>query len=218
MAYIAYVRCSSVKSDVENQRFEIERWANHKGIEIDEWVVETVSGVKDPDKRKLGEVIKRAQPGDTIICTEISRLGRSLFIIMDVLHLFLEKGVYVNTIKDRFTLDDSISAKILAFAFGLSAEIERQLISQRTKEALAKKKAEGITLGRPKGSFNKTVKLSGKEDAIRILISEGHSYSKIARLLHCDRSTLTRFIKNHMSVQENPNYPATKNDIEKTVV
>lgn len=190
-----YTRISTGKQDFENQRFEIMNFAERNGLYIDDWIDETISGTRDYDKRKLGTLLKNVREGDLIICAELSRLGRSLFMIMDILHYCLQHGCRVWTIKDGYRLGDDIQAKVLAFAFGLSAEIERDLISRRTKEALARKKAEGVALGRPKGALSKTVKLSGKEDAIKILRAEGTSWAQIARLLHVDRSTLVRFAK-----------------------
>ena len=190
-----YIRVSTEKQDVENQKFEILNFAKREGVFVDDWIDETISGTKNYDKRKLGKLLEKIQPGDLIICAELSRLGRSLFMIMEILSLCMSKECRVWTIKDGYRLGDDIQSKVLAFAFGLSAEIERDLISQRTKEALARKKAEGIRLGRPKGALSKKVKLTGKEEAIRILLDEGTSYAQIARLLHCDRSTLTRFCK-----------------------
>lgn len=197
-----YIRISTGKQETMNQKYEIEKFATANNLIIDDWIEETISGAKEPKKRKLGSLLKTVKEGDLIICTEISRLGRSLYMVMEILHQCMDKGVTVQTIKDNFCLRDDISSKVLSFAFALSAEIEKMLISQRTREALERKKAEGIKLGRPKGSKNKKCKLTGKEDAIRILINEGHSISKISKLLHCDRSTLTRFIKNHMIEEE----------------
>lgn len=198
----AYIRVSTGKQDLMNQKFVIEKYCQSHGIVIDEWVEETISGTKDPDKRKLGSLIHKVSKGDKIICSEISRLGRSLFVIMDLLHTFLERDVEVHTLKENMILKDDINSRVLSFAFGLAADIERALISQRTKEALAKKRADGIKLGRPAGSKNKVCKLTGKEAAIQVLLDQGHSYSKIARLLNVDRSTLTRFVQNHMTEQE----------------
>lgn len=193
-----YIRVSTGKQDVENQRFEILRFAEQNGLSIDGWIEETISGTKNYDKRKLGDLLAHVQSGDLIICTELSRLGRSLFMIMEILSQCMSKECVVWTIKDGYRLGDDIQSKVLAFAFGLAAEIERDLISQRTKEALERKKAEGVKLGRPKGAKSKTVKLSGKEEAIRVLLEEGTSIAQIARLLHCDRSTLSRFINTRM--------------------
>lgn len=190
-----YIRVSTDRQTVENQRFEITRFCESQGLNIDGWIEETISGTKNYDKRKLGDLLSSVTAGDLIICAELSRLGRNLFMIMEILHICMKKECRVWTVKDNYRLGDDVQSKVLAFAFGLSAEIERNLISQRTKEALDRKRAEGVKLGRPKGALSKTVKLSGKEDAIRILRAEGTSWAQIARLLHVDRSTLVRFAK-----------------------
>ena len=193
-----YIRVSTDKQTVENQRSEILKFAAAHGITIDGWIEETISGTKNYDKRKLGELLKNVQAGDLIICAELSRLGRNLFMIMEILHICMNKECRVWTIKDGYRLGDDIQSKVLAFAFGLSAEIERDLISQRTKAALDRKKADGVKLGRPRGALSKKVKLTGKEEAIRILLDEGTSYAQISRLLHVDRSTLVRFVKSRI--------------------
>lgn len=190
-----YIRVSSDKQTVENQRFEIKKFCETKEITIDGWIEETISGTKSYDKRKLGELLKKISKDDIIICSEISRLGRSLFMIMEILNQCMEKECKVWTIKDNFRLGDDIQSKVLAFAFGLAAEIERNLISQRTKEALARKKAEGVTLGRPKGKKSNHVKLSGKEEIIKDLRKQGVSIVEIARIYKVDRNTVSKFIK-----------------------
>lgn len=190
-----YIRVSSDKQTVENQRYEITQFCEREGLTVDGWIQETISGTKTPDKRKLGALLEHVKEGDLILCSELSRLGRSLYMIMEILSICMERGCKVWTIKDGFKLGDDIQSKVLAFAFGLSAEIERNLISQRTKEALARKKAEGIKLGRPKGALSKNVKLTGKESAIKVLLDEGTTYAHIARLLHVDRTTLMRFCR-----------------------
>ena len=135
-----YIRVSTDKQTVENQRFEIKEFCKKKNIKIDSWIEETITGTLDPKKRQLGKLLKHVKKEDLIICSELSRLGRSLFMIMSVLNYLMEKEVRIWTIKDNYRLGDDIQSKVLAFAFGLSAEIERNLISQRTKEALARKK------------------------------------------------------------------------------
>jgi DNA invertase Pin-like site-specific DNA recombinase len=166
-------------------------------LSIDGWIEETISGTKSYDKRQLGKLLKRVQKNDLIICAELSRLGRSLFMIMEILNICMTKECRVWTIKDNYRLGDDIQSKVLAFAFGLSAEIERNLISQRTKEALARKKAVGVVLGRPKGrkSNPDKYKLSGKEILIRELLKNKTSLRKIAKICKVDRNTLSRFIE-----------------------
>ncbi|MBT3193888.1 MAG: recombinase family protein, partial [Verrucomicrobia bacterium] len=172
MATYAYVRVSTERQDRENQRFEILKFADERKWMIGEWCEETVSGTKRYTDRLLGRLIDKLQKEDTLVVTEISRLGRSLMEIMTILNLLLERQVHVFTCKERFELGDNINSKILAFAFGLAAEIERQLISQRTKESLARLKAAGKKLGRPKGSLGKS-KLDPHEATIREYIGKG---------------------------------------------
>lgn len=203
-----YIRVSTDKQTVENQRYEILSYAKSNSLSIDGWISETISGTKEPDKRKLGLLLSSCTRGDTIICSEISRLGRSLFMVMSILSLCMSKGVAVRTIKDGFVLDDNLQSKILAFAFGLIAEIERQLISQRTKDALALRRENGVTLGRPKGSLGRCTKLTPYESDIRSMIAENISYAEAARRFQVNRSTMKRFcdarcISPPPSLQEN---------------
>jgi DNA invertase Pin-like site-specific DNA recombinase len=190
-----YIRVSTDKQTVENQRFEIERFCSKNNLKIEQWIEETISGTKTPEKRLLGSLLAEVKKDDLIICSELSRLGRSLFMIMSILNRLMGIGARVWTIKDNYRLGDDIQSKVLAFAFGLSAEIERNLISQRTKEALARIAAEGKHIGRRKGCKNKMVKLSGKETEIKTLLRQHLSKSKIANILHVHRFTLYRFIK-----------------------
>jgi DNA invertase Pin-like site-specific DNA recombinase len=195
-----YIRVSTDKQTVDNQRFEIERFCSKNNMVIDQWIEETISGTKLPEKRLLGSLLAGAKTGDLIICSELSRLGRSLFMIMSILNHLLINGVKIWTIKDNYRLGDDIQAKILAFAFGLSAEIERDLISQRTKEALARKKSEGFTLGRPLGSKSKRLKLSGHEAEIQSLLDKNVSKSAIARRFGVSRMTVYSFLKNRQKL------------------
>lgn len=191
-----YIRVSSDKQTVENQRFEIRRFCEAQGITVDGWIEETISGTRDYSVRRLGRLLKKVGNGDLIICSELSRLGRNLFMIMEILNICMNKGCRVWTIKDNYRLGDDIPSKVLAFAFGLSAEIERNLISQRTKEALARRKAEGVVLGRPKGSASRMekLKLFHKRELVQSMLAEGASLNKIASECHVDRKTLSRFL------------------------
>lgn len=190
-----YIRVSSDKQTVENQRFEIENFAKQNDLKIDGWIEETISGTKNYDKRELGKLLKKVKKDDLIICAELSRLGRNLFMIMEILNICMSKECKVWTIKDNYRLGEDIQSKVLAFAFGLSAEIERNLISQRTKEALARKRSEGIVLGRPVGRKSSHVKLTGNEDTIRVLRERNVSKSEIARIFGVHRMTVDAFIK-----------------------
>ena len=157
---------------------------------------ETISGTKNYNKRELGKLLNKVQKDDLIICAELSRLGRNLFMIMEILNICMTKECRVWTIKDNYRLGEDIQSKVLAFAFGLSAEIERNLISQRTKEALARKKAEGITLGRPVGrkTDESKYKLYAKKALIEELLKAKISKRQIAKICKVDRNTLCRFI------------------------
>ena len=193
-----YIRVSSDKQTVENQRFEIEKFCKREGYKVDGWIEETISGVKNYDKRKLGLLLEKVKKEDVIICSELSRLGRNLFMIMEILNVCMTKECRVWTIKDNYRLGDDIQSKVLAFAFGLSAEIERNLISQRTKEALARKKSEGVILGRPKGRKSSKVKLSGKEEIVQELLKQNVSITRIAKIYNVHRNTVSKFIKERL--------------------
>ena len=190
-----YIRGSSDKQTVENQRFEITNFCQRQELGIDDWIEETISGTKAYNKRELGRLLRKVNKGDIIICSELSRLGRNLFMIMEILNICMTKECRVWTIKDNYRLGDDIQSKVLAFAFGLSAEIERNLISQRTKEALARKRAEGLHIGRRRGSRNSRNSFTGKEQKIHMWLEQGLSRSEIARRLKVHRVTLYRYLK-----------------------
>ena len=190
-----YIRVSTDKQTVENQRFEIENYCKERNLIVSSWIEETISGTKKVDERKLGKLLSKVKKDDIIICAELSRLGRNMFMIMSILNHCMENGIKVWTIKDGYKLGDDLTSKVLAFAFGLSAEIERNLISQRTKEALARKKVEGVQLGRPKGRKSSYYKLTGKEKVIKELLDKGLSKTQVAKILNVHRNTLNTYIK-----------------------
>ena len=190
-----YIRTSTDKQNNEKQHFEIEQYALVNNIVIDKWIEETISSKKDLDKRQLGKLLKRIKSVDILIARELSRLGRNLLQVMSILHHCMNIGCQVWTIKDNYKLGADIQSKVLAFAFGLSAEIERTMISQRTKRCLDRLRAEGKHIGRNKGSKNKIKKLTGKEDLINKLLSQHISKVKISKMLKVDYTTLYKFIK-----------------------
>lgn len=192
-----YIRVSSDKQTVENQKYEINEFCKANGISIDGWISETISGSCAYDKRRLGKLLRRAKHGDCIICSEISRLGRNLYMIMEILNICMTKGCKVWTIKDGFRLGDDIQSKVLAFAFGLSAEIERKLISQRTKDALARRKAEGKKLGRPVGARTAPDhhKLFHVRKQVFDMYTRGYSINKIARTYGVSFQTVKHFLE-----------------------
>jgi DNA invertase Pin-like site-specific DNA recombinase len=203
-----YIRVSTDKQSVENQRFEIKQFCQKNHFLIERWIEETISGSKNPEKRLLGSLLNDLGPGDLIICSELSRLGRSLFMIMSILSRVMNTGAKVWTIKDNYRLGEDIQSKVLAFAFGLSAEIERNLISQRTKEALARYRAEGRRLGRPSGK-SENYKLSGSEEEIRCMLSKGFSKAEIGRRLGTSRNTVRLFIQKNNLQHESRKIPTT---------
>ena len=190
-----YLRVSTDKQTLENQEFEIKTFCEREHISIDKWITETISGTKDFEKRKLGKLLKKLKKGDVLICSEISRLGRNLLQIMTILNICMKKESQVWTIKDNFRLGIDIQSKVLAFAFSLSAEIERNLISQRTKEALARLKANGKKLGRQNGSKNKKHIIDGKEKKIFDLLSAHVPKAEVARQIGISLPTLYAFLK-----------------------
>lgn len=194
MSTIAYIRVSTEMQNYAAQEFEIRKYCESKHIKVDRWVSESVSGTLPMEKRKLGKVISSMRKGDRLICTEISRLGRSMLMIMSILNICSGKGISVHSIKDHFDLSDNINSKIIAFAFALAAEIERNLISQRTKEALAVKRLEGVRLGRPPGISKKMLLVCKDKNKIQIMLEQNISLNKIARCYNVHRNTLKRYL------------------------
>lgn len=191
-----YIRVSTDKQDCENQKLGIESKASALGLCIDKYIENAgISGTKEPEQRALGGVLRHLNPGDVIICSELSRLGRKMFMIMRILEHCMKIGARLYTVKDGYELGDTIQSKVLAFAFGLSAEIERSLISQRTKEAMAKLRIQGIKLGRPCGQKNTCHIIDDHEDLILNMYSAGVSKRKIARTIRVSPPTISRFLE-----------------------
>lgn len=194
MAVVAYLRVSTEKQFLENQREEIIRFAEKNGMNIDRWYMETVSGKVSSKDRKLAGVLDRMQPGDSLIITEISRLSRTLLEIMTILNSCIKKEVVLYSTKEGYVFQNDINSKVLGFAFGLMAEIERNLISMRTKEALERRRSEGKHLGRKIGD---TPKMKLLKASRRRLVKEhqnGMSCAALAREMGVSRTTMSRFL------------------------
>jgi len=202
-----YLRVSTEQQDENNQKVGVDIKAKSMGVVIDEYIVDHgVSGTKEPEKRELGKLMKKLTNGDLIIASELSRLGRSMYMVMRILEFCMKNGIRVVTVKDNYELGDNIQSKVLAFAFSLAAEIERDMISRRTKEALARAKANGKILGRVLGSKNKYLRLTGHENEIMEMIKEGKNNVEIGKHFGLHRQTVRLFIREHMGIENNPNY------------
>lgn len=190
-----YIRVSSQKQTVQHQEYEIKEYATKNNMKIDELIEETISSRKALKHRKLGQLLDNLQENDIIITCEISRIGRSLLEVMGILEKCLAKNCQIITIKENYHLGSDIQSQVLAFAFGLSAQIERQLISECTSSALANLKASGKRLGRPFGAESKKLKLSKNTKRIKDLLDKKVPKAQIARIMDVQKITLRRFIK-----------------------
>lgn len=195
MSVYAYIRVSTEMQCQRNQEHEIKVYCSKKKIYVDKWISESISGTVAVEKRLLGKTIRKMRHGDMLICTELSRLGRNMLMIMGILNICSQKGIAIQTIKDNFMLSDNINSKIIAFAFALAAEIERNLISQRTKEALAVKRLAGVRLGRPPGSSLKKDEFMRNLTDIRNMYMEGVTLVSIAKKYGIHRNTVRRYME-----------------------
>lgn len=198
MTVYGYLRVSTDKQECDNQKIGVEALARKLGLPIESWIIDNgVSGTKEPQKRKLGKLLRKIKTGDIIICSELSRLGRKLFMVIAILEHCMKIGAKVLTAKEGYELGDNVQSKVLAFAFGLVAELEREMISKRTKEALQRRKANGKRLGRPFGSRNKKHALDGKENKIAELLNQGLSVVQVAQQLKVSSVTLYAYLKSN---------------------
>lgn len=197
MSTYGYIRVSTDKQDLTNQKHEILEYANNEEMSNVNFIEETISSRVKFEKRDISNLILKMQEGDILLVTELSRIGRSTMEVMSIFKMLVERGVKTHIIKSNFKIgadEDKITSAVLIFAFGLAAELERELISQRTKSALAKKKSEGMVLGRKKGQKVKS-KLDGKEDSIKGLLEKKVPVASIAKIHNVGRTTMTSFIK-----------------------
>jgi DNA invertase Pin-like site-specific DNA recombinase len=175
-----YIRVSTDKQSVDNQRFEINRFCERNVLVVGKWVEESISGIKSVCDRELGRMLHSMKKNDILVCSELSWLGRNLLMIMGILNECMNRDIQVWTIKDNYRLGNDINCKVLAFAFGLS---------------LARKRAEGVVLGRPKGSKSKVKKLTGRELEIQSLLAKKVPKAAIARILGVHKLTVADFVR-----------------------
>lgn len=196
MKTIAYIRISTDKQDFDNQKLSILNYARNNNFKINDFIEIQISSKKSDKERKIDELLKELKQGDTLIVSELSRLGRSLGQIIRIVDELIKNKNKFIAIKENiiFNSKQDIRTKVMIAMFGLFAEIERDLISQRTKEALAVAKAKGKLLGRPKGALSKS-KLDGKEEEIKILLKKKVSINSIGKIMEVSRPTLYSFIK-----------------------
>lgn len=191
----AYIRVSTELQSYDGQHFQIEDWCRKRGWKVDKWVQEKASGTVGLQKRTLGQLLRKLKKGDVLVCCELSRLGRNMMMVMSILNTCSQKGIRLYSIKDSFELSDSLNAKIIAFAFSLAAEIERNLISSRTREALAAKKMAGIKLGRPVGTSKERERFEARMGEILEAREKGATIASLAREMKIHPNTLSRYLK-----------------------
>jgi DNA invertase Pin-like site-specific DNA recombinase len=213
-----YLRVSTDTQDVEAQKIGITAKAESLGFTIDKWIEESgVSGTVDFQKRKLGKLMKILKEGDVIIGSEISRFARKLFLLFEFLGFVTNKKVQLWTVKDNYCLDGSLQSTIMAFAFGIAAQIERDMISQRTKEGLQQRRLEGVVLGRPMGSKSSKTKATPKHAEIEKYAKLGLSYSAIGRLTKLHRLTVSNYCKENGIGKNHERYVISIKAAEKRV-
>jgi DNA invertase Pin-like site-specific DNA recombinase len=202
-----YLRVSSDKQDVESQKIGVVKKAEELHVEIDEWIKdEGVSGVKEYSKRHLGELMKKAQSGDTIIVSEISRLARSVFMLFRIVEFCMGNNIIIYSVKDSINTikKGDLTGIMMVFCFGIAAQIEREMIVKRTVEGLERRRREGVIFGRPPGSAGRK-KLDGQEELIRGYNAAGLSARQMARMLKVNRGTLQRFCEEKaIQIEANP--------------
>jgi DNA invertase Pin-like site-specific DNA recombinase len=194
---IAYLRVSTLDQDLEKNKSDILHLANDKNLGKVEFVQEKVSGKIPWKQRKIAPLLEELKKGDTILLSEFSRLGRSMLECMEIISIAVERGIKIYTVKGSWQLDDTIQSKVMAMVFSMAAEIERDLISKRTKEALLSKKLSGVRLGRPKGAGKS--KLDVFRPEIEALLNNGATQKFIAKKYNATEATISNWIKkNHI--------------------
>ena len=199
MTIYAYLRVSTILQDEQNQRLGVDNYAKQHNIKIDKYIVDKVSGITDPKLRNLGKLLKKAKKEDTIIVSEISRLSRKLFDLIEIINCLLKNDIAMHAVKENFDLGNNIQSQVVVFAFGLAASIERDLLSSRTREALALCKLRGKKLGRPVGSVTKNHKLDPDRARMCHDFIRGYTYTYLANRYRVSRKTVVKYINKHLS-------------------
>ncbi len=192
---IGYLRVSTIDQDLAKNKSDILKLSNDKNLGKVHFIEEKVSGKVSWKKRKLADVLKKLKDGDNIVVSELSRLGRSMLECMEILSIASQKGINIYAVKGNWQLDKSIQSKIIAMAFSMAAEIEHDLISQRTKEGLRARKAAGKPLGRPKGPGKS--KLDKYRPEIKALLANGSTQKFIANRYGTTEANLHNWLKKH---------------------
>ena len=195
MKIVAYLRISTGGQELSNQRLAILDYAQHHHLQIDRFLEIQVSSRKSLKERGIDGLFAGMQSGDLLLVSELSRLGRSVGQVIQIVDDLIKHQIKFIAIKENIHLDgkQDIQSKVMVTMFGLFAEIERDLISERTCEGLAAARAKGRVLGRPKGSHGIS-RLDGKEDEIKMLLAKKVSKASIAKILDVSRSALLYFI------------------------
>ena len=195
MKTVAYLRVSTRSQDLANQKLAILEFSQKRRFPIDQFIESRVSSRKSPLERRIDEMLGTLQPGDRLLVSELSRLGRSLGQVIRIVEELVKRKIRFTAITESTHFEDKqdLQTKVMIALFGLFAEVERDLISERTKEGLAAARAKGRLLGRPKGALGKS-KLDGKEEEIRILLQKQVSKASIAKIVGVSRTAMHHFI------------------------
>ena len=199
----AYLRVSTDKQDVEKQKHGVKAFAKKKKLKVDAFVEDQVSGTKNWKDRQLGQLLENCNNGDEIVFSEVSRVGRILLDILEFLKAAKEKGITVHIADLGFTIDDSMMSGVTITLFGMIAEIERKLISARTKTALSKLKSQGVKLGRPVGSTSVNTKLASNHIFIEDCLEKGVSIQSLAKMNEVTWNTMSKYIDDHLPDKRN---------------
>lgn len=192
----AYIRISLGKQDEASQRHKITTLASRAGVQIDQWTIETESRGVEWQKRELGTLLGRMVSGDWLLIAEVSRIGASIGGIFAFMEAGVDRGISIRCADPEMTLDDSLSASVLTFAFGLASRVERHLIKSRTKAALDARRAAGVKLGRPLGKAT-SHRLDQFQDAIWSMKHNKVSDAAIGRTFSAHRITVASWLRAH---------------------